>query len=98
MTTMPVSARRRAFAGATLLTVFWLAFATGAAAQVACPPAAERASRALVAEFTGSFDRGTPVYRLPSMSVTVGRTVAAADARGQKRDPRAQGAKARSPS
>jgi hypothetical protein len=47
----------------------------------AVPAAAPSALPPVVGVFTGRFDRGIPVYRLPSISVSADRGVAARDAR-----------------
>ena len=39
--------------------------------------AGDAAQKTVVAEFTGELERGTPVYRLPSISVSVKRSVLA---------------------
>jgi hypothetical protein len=67
-------------------TLFWFAFALPALAQAGCPSAAEKPAGTLVAEFTGRFDRGTAVYRLPAVNVSAPRTVAVIEAQSPKRD------------
>ncbi|HZI83686.1 MAG TPA: hypothetical protein VFF44_07210 [Casimicrobiaceae bacterium] len=82
-----------------LMTAFSLAVGAGPSlSEVACPSVAEKGAGTLVAEFTGEFDRGAPVYRLPPVSVSVSRSLAVAEARAQKRDARIQAARARSAS
>ena len=50
--------------------------------------AGDAAQETVAAEFTGRFDRGTPVYRLPSITVSASRNEAVAEARAPKRDAR----------
>lgn len=50
------------------------------------------------ARFTGELDRGTPVYRLPAITVSASRTQAVVEARAQKRDAREQRGRGRVPS
>jgi len=42
----------------------------------------------IVATFTGEFDNGTPVYRLPSITVVAHRKAAVAKTERQRSDPR----------
>lgn len=56
------------------------------------------AQETVVGEFTGQFDSGTPVYRLPPITVSASRNEAVADARAQKRDAREPRSRGRAPS
>lgn len=65
--------------------------------------AGDSGQKTVVAEFTGELDRGTPVYRLPSISVSVKRSILALET-PHKRDAavdgthRAPAVRSRSPS
>ncbi len=72
-----------------LLSALGFAIAGPSFAQLPCPSAPER-SAAMPAEFTGEFDRGTPVYRLPSIRVSASRHLAVVDARPRRRDARVE--------
>jgi hypothetical protein len=48
--------------------------------------------------FTGELDRGTPVYRLPAITVSASRADGVVEARAQRRDTREQRGRARVPS
>jgi hypothetical protein len=72
-----------------LLTAFAFAIAGPSFAQAPCPSAPER-SAAVPTEFTGEFDRGTPVYRLPSISVLASRRLAVVEAQPRRRDATVQ--------
>jgi hypothetical protein len=81
-----------------LAILFWFAFALPALAQAGCTPAAEKPAGTLVAEFTGTFDHGTPVYRLPAVKVSAPRTVAVVEAQVPKRDGPARQVRRHAPS
>ena len=101
MTTLPVLTRSRVVRAALrLLTAAWIATEVGAALpQPTTTVAEEHSARApVVAVFTGKFERGVPVYRLPSLRVSASRPVAL-EATAQKLDAREQrAARSRSPS
>lgn len=89
MTTLPVLTRSRVVRAALrLLTAAWIATEAGTALpQPTTTIAEEHAARApVVAVFTGQFERGAPVYRLPSVSVSARRSVVAFEA--QQHDAR----------
>jgi hypothetical protein len=91
MTTLPALTRSRSIRFALrLLAATWMAAEAGAALPQATPMvAAEAPARAsVVAVFTGEFQRGTAVYRLPSVTVTAKRDVGALQAPVAKRTPR----------
>ena len=50
----------------------------------AVPAAAPSALPPVIGVFTGQIDRGIPVYRLPSISVSADRSVVARDARAAR--------------
>jgi hypothetical protein len=108
MTFRPVSMPRRfmgAALGATLGAALPLSTAIWISGSAGLPPpqatAVERSEAPVVAVFTGQFEDGSPVYRLPPLTVSATRSVAAAQATVPRGDPRARairGAEARSPS
>ena len=67
-----------------------LGFALVAGSPFAAPPCASSPAPAPapVAEFTGRFAGGAPVYRLPAITVSAERSVAAAASSVRKDDPR----------
>jgi len=88
---------------AAALAVVGFAVAPGGLlAESSCIPTGDPAPRALVAEFTGRFDRGAPIYRLPSITVSATRNQTMIEARTPKRQTRderaAQGPNNRTPS
>jgi len=60
--------------------------------------AGHAAPETVEAHFTGEFDRGAPVYRLPSITVSASRNEAVIEARAPKRDAREQKSRTRVPS
>jgi hypothetical protein len=92
MTTLPALTRSRAVRAALrLLAAIWIAADAGAALpQPAATLAGEHSAGApVVAVFTGQFERGAPVYRLPSLTVSAPRrSVAALEGAAPKREPR----------
>lgn len=48
--------------------------------------AADRLPPAVVAVFSGKFEHGAPVYRLPPVTISAGRGAAALEAQAPKRD------------
>jgi hypothetical protein len=91
MMTLPALTQSRVVrAVLRLLAAMWIAADAGAALpQPATTLAGEHAQRApVVAVFTGQFERGAPVYRLPSLTITGRRSVATLDATAQKKEPR----------
>jgi hypothetical protein len=102
MTTFPALTRSRAVRSILrLLTAIWIA--TGSTASLPQPMTAiagERSSRPLVlAVSTGQFDRGTPIYRLPSITVSARRNVAALESPAPKNAGHSRGTlRARAPS
>jgi hypothetical protein len=102
MTTFPALTRSRAVRSILrLLTAIWIA--TGSTAALPQPMTAlagERSSQPpVLAVFTGQFDRGTPIYRLPSITVSGRRNVAALESPAPRNGGRSRGAAhTRSPS
>jgi hypothetical protein len=88
MTKLPALTRSRAVRAALrLLAAIWIAADAGAAVPQPAATLAEEhsAGAAVVAVFTGQFERGAPVYRLPSITIAAKRNVARFEAGAQKR-------------
>jgi hypothetical protein len=75
-----IAPSRSAFAHRSLPFLAGLGFALVAGSSFAAPPCASSPVRAPapapVAEFTGRFVAGAPVYRLPAITVSANRSVA----------------------
>jgi hypothetical protein len=56
------------------------------------------AHEAVEARFTGALERGTPVYRLPAITVSASRSEPVVEARAPKRDARDQRGRTRASS
>lgn len=89
MTKSLASPRRRLVrSGLAALAAAWIASeAVPALSGCLLPAAAEPTSTAVAAAFTGDFDRGAPIYRLPPVTVRAGRTVVAQTTAASKREP-----------
>ena len=72
-----------------------LAFALAGGSAFAAPPCSSPPGQASppvpVAEFTGRFVAGAPVYRLPAITVSANRSVAAAQSSVRKSEARLAG-------
>jgi hypothetical protein len=68
----------------TVTALVLVAAASLASAQPPCMPPDAAPPGTLAAEFTGRFQSGTPVYRLPRLTVTAGRNVTVVEGEARK--------------
>lgn len=87
----PTAVRRRTVIAAALqlLGVLWIATAVAAALPQERAALADEcfAAAPTVAVFTGRFETGAPVYRLPPVTITAGRGAATPETAAAKRAP-----------
>jgi hypothetical protein len=79
-----VAPQRLAHVRETVTALVLVTAASFASAQPTCVPPDAGPSGTLAAEFTGRFESGTPVYRLPRVTVTAGRNVTVVEGEARK--------------
>jgi hypothetical protein len=89
MKTASASTQSHPFRSALLvLTASWIATeAISALSECLMSAAPAETSAPVVAVASGESERGVPVYRLPSITVTAGRSVATLETTAPKREP-----------